>query len=119
MRGRHKKKLEHPLLKEVVTSLPGPHRRSARLPTDDIPEEYVHDLETGEDSSVALTSPGHIIIGFLGWIGWIAWTIYMWFFTGAPVTDFLIVLAAWFISLVVTIVGVPLMRRRARNRVRK
>jgi hypothetical protein len=106
------------VLAEVFTSFPGPHSRTKHLPPDDIPEEFVHDRETGEDSTVALTSLGHILIGVLGWLGWIGWTAYMWFFTGAPITDLLIVLAVWLVSFFATIIGVPFMRRRARNRVR-
>ena len=116
--GRNAKKNERPILTEVITSLPGLARRTTRLPPDDLgPDEFV-ETSTGQDLPASMGSLGHVILGISFWVGWIMWTIYTWFFTGQPFTDLGIAFAIWVFTFVVVILGVPLMRRRARNRIR-
>jgi putative Mn2+ efflux pump MntP len=42
------------------------------------------------------------------------WGIYDWWFTGALLAEFLIATAIWIGAFLFTIIGVPLVRRKAR-----
>jgi hypothetical protein len=114
---RRKKDLKGVVV-EALTSLPLTHQRTAHLPPHDLlPEEFV-EIGTGEDASGVVANPGHTILGLVAWVGWIGWTVQLWFFSNAPFTDFFIAAGIWLFAFVVTIFGVPAMRRTARNRVR-
>ena len=116
--GRHGKKIEHPVLVEIVTSLPMAHTPTTARPPEDLAPEAFREISTGENTNGVVTSFRHTLLGLLFWAQWIAWTIYMWFFQDAPFTDLFIAFAVWLVVFVVTIIGVPIMRRKARNRVR-
>jgi len=109
---------ERPILKEVVTSLPGLHRPSTKLPPEDLSAEDFVETCTGQDTPGVTSTPLHTVLGIVFWIGWIGWTIYAWFFSGAPFDDLGIVLVIWVVTFVITVLGIPVMRRKARNRVR-
>jgi len=115
--GRHSKEKKPPILREVVTSLPGLHHSTHRTPPEDLrPDEFV-EISTGEDSPKSLGTLGHIVLGISFWVGWIFWTVYLWFFVGQPLNDVVIAFAVWAITFALVILGIPLMRRKARNRV--
>jgi hypothetical protein len=116
--GRHSKKPERPILTEVVTSLPGFYHPTRQLPPDDLsPQEFV-EVSTGDDTPGIVTSRLHTVIGVVFWGAWVVWTIWVWFFTGAPFTDLGIAFLVWLVTFVITLITVPVMRRKARNRVR-
>jgi len=107
---------DRPILTEVVTSLPGGYRKTRHLPPEDLtPEEFV-EISTGEDDPRDLAAVGHRALGLL--------------FVGVDYLDRLhlglprptghrpLGLPSLFfvVTYVVTILGVPWMRRRARNR---
>jgi hypothetical protein len=106
------------LVVEALTSLPGKHQRTAHLPPHDLPPEEFVEIGTGEDTSGIVANPGHTILGLAVWAGWIVWTVQLWFFSNAPFTDLFIAAGIWLFAFVVTIFGIPAMRRAARNRVR-
>jgi hypothetical protein len=116
--GRHSKRVEHPLLPEVVSSLPVLHRPTAHLPPDDLEPEGFREISTGEDSGGVVSNRRHTILGLVSWVLWLWWLIYLWFLIDSPFTDLWIAFAIWFVVFVATIVGVPIMRRTARNRIR-
>jgi len=116
--GRHKKPVLGLFLTEVLTSLPGMHRPTAHRPPEDLSPEEFHEISTGEDTAGVVRNLGHTLLGLGFWLAWIVWTAYMWFFSDAPYTDLWIAFFIWFVVFVLTIIGVPWMRRRARNRVR-
>jgi hypothetical protein len=116
--ARHSKKIQRLFLNEVVTSLPGLHRPTREPPPDDLaPGEFL-EVSTGEDSPSALATFAHVFLGFVVWIVWIVWSAYLWFFSDAPYDDLYIAGAIWAATFILTIMGVPAMRRKARNRVR-
>jgi len=102
---------------EAITSLPGKHARSAYPPPHDLPAEEFVEIGTGEDTAGIAPNLGHTMLGLLAWAGWIAWTIHLWFFSGQPFTDLFIAVGVYVFAFLVTIFGVPAMRRTARNRV--
>lgn len=102
-----------------MTSLPLLHRQTSEAEPDDIPAGEFLETRTGEDTSGSLTSLSHYTLGVVVWVGWIAWALYMWFFTVSPLRDFVIAGVIWAVTFVITIMGVPAMRRTARNRIRQ
>lgn len=111
-----KKKSEHPILNEAVWSLPGLHRPTNQQPPEDLsPEDWV-EVSTGEDTPRVVSSLGSTLLGLLFWGLWAAWTIYIWFFTGTPLTDLWILLLVWALTFVTVVVGVPVSRRKTRVR---
>jgi len=116
--GRHSRKPEHPLLPEVTSSLPGLHRPTNQPPPEDLGPNEFHEITTGEDTGGVGPHLFHAVLGLVSWMVWIAWTAYLWFFIDAPFTDLWIAFLIWFVVFVVTILGVPIMRRKARNRIR-
>jgi len=116
--GRHRQRIPGSFLTEVLTSLPGIHKASPHQPPEDLSPEEFHEIGTGEDTGGVVRNLGHTIFGLVFWLGWIGWTAYMWFFTNAPFTDLGIAFVIWLVVFVITIIGVPWMRRKARNRVR-
>jgi hypothetical protein len=114
--GSKKRRRVSPALAEIVTSFPRLYKRSSESPPEDLrPEDWV-EVSTGEDTPRQIMSVWQTIIGLLSWAVWVTWTIYVWFFTDAPWTDLYIVLSVWIITFVITVIGVPFMRRKARNR---
>jgi hypothetical protein len=116
--GRHSKRGEHPLLPEVVGSLPALHRPTTHLPPDDLEPEVFREICTGEDTGGVVSNLGHTVLGLVSWVLWLVWMIYLWFFIDSPFTDLWIAFVIWFVVFVITILGIPIMRRTSRNRVR-
>jgi hypothetical protein len=102
------------VLAEVVTSLPGYHPKTTKLPPEELPEEILFAIQTGANNPQALNSIGHKFVGIIFWIAWFGWGIYVWWFTGALLAEFLIATAIWIGAFLFTIIGVPLVRRKAR-----
>jgi hypothetical protein len=117
--GRNSKRGERPFLKEVVTSLPGLHRHTEQLEPDDIPADEFVEVSTGEDDAKPFRAVRHWVIGLAAWAAWLAWTINVWFFSGSPLDDLVLAGIIWFVTFIITIIGVPAWRRKARNRVRR
>lgn len=99
---------------EAVTSLPGYHTKSSKLPPEELPEDELHEIETGANNPDAMNSIGHKFIGVIFWLAWFGWGIYMWWFTGALISEFLIATVLWIGTFFFTILGVPLVRRKAK-----
>jgi len=90
--GCKAKRARNPAVNETLWSLPGLQRRTTQSPPEDLaPEDWV-EVSTGEDTPRSVMTVGHTIIGLVFWAAWLAWTIYVWFFTGTPITDLWIVL---------------------------
>jgi len=117
--GRHSSWGQRPFLPEVVSSLPALNRRTSQQPPEDLPPEELREIRTGEDTDGVIKNTRHTLLGVAAWLGWMLWTVHLWFFVGAPFTDLWIVIAIWFVVFVVTIIGVPIMRRKARDRIHR
>ena len=102
--------------REVISSLPGRHKRTIQLPPDDTQDETFVRIMTGGSTERKLLSIWHSILGLTLWVLWIGWAVYMWFFSSAGLDDLVIAIAVFLATYIFTIIGVPLVRLMARNR---
>lgn len=104
------------VIREILTSLPGQHQKTQKLP----PEGYVSGqgiaVGTGGTAETQIIGFWHAALGISFWLLWLGWGIYMWFFANAVLNDFYIAAAICLATFAFTIVGVPLVRLFARNR---
>ncbi len=116
MVGENNNQRQNELAEEVFSSLPRAYKHTSQLPPDSIPGEFFEELQTGEDLAGKVVKLSHNFLGALVWLGIIVWAIYVWGFKGTPLTDLIIALAVWVSTFIFTVIGVPAVRRTARNR---
>lgn len=104
---------------EIVRNLPGARKPTMEREPENEGYPVANDIHTGSMDVDALTSPGHRVIGTLFWVGWFSWGVYTWWFVDRTLTDFAIGLAVWTGAFAFTVIGVPIVRRAARNRHRR
>ncbi|CAB4572545.1 MAG: hypothetical protein F2621_03715 [Actinobacteria bacterium] len=107
------------VLREVVTSLPGRHRRTSQAPPERETPSGGRVVETGADNPAALTSAGHRLIGALFWVGWFSWGVYTWWFMDRSLRDFVVGVVVWSAAFVFSVVGIPLVRQAAMGQQRR
>ena len=114
--GRHATSKNHELSDEILTSLPGLHRHTRELAPDQVPDEPFVEIQTGQDEEKGFTKAHHTLIGILAWVGVIGWTSYLWIASPIAITDLVLAGSLWILTFLFTIIGVPAVRRKARNR---
>lgn len=114
--GRHATPINHEFSEEILTSLPGFHRHTSELAPDQVPDEPFEEIRTGQDSDKDTTRTHHTIVGLLAWVGVIGWTIQLWIGSPMAVIDLVLAGSLWVLTFLFTIIGVPAVRRKARNR---
>lgn len=114
--GRHATPVNHELTDEILTSLPGLHRHTRELAPDQVLDEPFEEIRTGQDDEKSFSKAHHTLIGLLAWAGIIGWTIYIWIASPMALTDLVFAGGLWVLTFLFTIVGVPSVRRKARNR---
>ncbi len=115
-RGGNKGPENHEFSDEILTSLPGLHHHTRQLAPDQLPDEPFIEIRTGQDDDSQAMNLQHTILGLLAWIGVIAWTIYIWSASSVALSDLFLAGSLWVLTFLFTIVGVPAVRRKARNR---
>ena len=123
MAGKNKKRwgqqdypVDHDFSQEILTSLPGLHRHTSQLAPDQVPGEPFEEIRTGQDNDKKSASVQHTILGLLTWMGLIGWTIHIWIAAPMAISDLILAVSLWVLTFLFTIVGVPAVRRKARNR---
>jgi hypothetical protein len=114
--GRHSTPINHELSNEILTSLPGIHVHTHELAPDQVPDEPFDEIRTGQDDDKSFSKVHHILMGLLAWAGIIGWTVYIWISSPMALTDLVLALGLWVLTFLFTIIGVPFVRRKARNR---
>lgn len=114
--GRHERNQGADLIREVLTSLPAAHPHTKQSPPEDLDAGLFTEVQSGQDASNVQPPLWQLLIAALFWVGWIGWTTYIWVFSGSPISDLGIAIALCLLTFAFTIVGVPVVRRVARNR---
>ena len=114
--GRRSKRNEHELVKEILTSLPVSDKHTLELAPDQIPSEPFEEVRTGQDDKQNFSRASHTVIGLFSWVGIFGWTFYIWIASPIALNDLVLALGLWVLTFLFTIIGVPFVRRKARNR---
>lgn len=114
--GRHSTPINHELSNEILTSLPGLHSHTHEVAPDQVPDEPFVEIRTGQDDDKSFSKLRHTLVGLVAWMGIIGWTVYVWISSPIALTDVLFAGSLWALTFLFTIVGVPSVRRKARNR---
>ena len=110
-------KVELPAVaREIRGTLPGPHPRSELPPPEDPTIEFNTPVTTGSATSGRSMRPRDWLIAITCWVAWFGIGLYTWWFTDAPLIDFVIATIIWLLIFAFAVMGVPLIRIFGRDR---
>jgi hypothetical protein len=104
------------ILTEILSSLPGRHKRALSSEPDnpvDFRAEGVYTGALNHDQQIRVWEK---VLGLLFWFGWFGFGVYFWWFTDVPLLDYLIGTAVWTVIFIFTLIGIPVVRVILRER---
>lgn len=109
----------HRAIVEITSSLPGKHQHTQLPKPEDTNDPGYDNIQTGELDPQDLTNWRDRTIGLFFWVAWFAIGVYAWWFTDAPLIDYVVATVIWLLIFALAVIGVPLVRMRARGRANK
>lgn len=83
------------------------------------PAVAVNEISTGYRQDSSLMHKRDYFFGIVSWVAWFSWGIYLWWFTATPMFEYAVGVVVWVSVFLFSIIGVPIVRRVARDRVSK